>query len=39
MGAGEWQRQAKEMENIVKEVEGEDEREFLAEAIQEKKIL
>ena len=38
MGASEWQRQAKEMEKIVQEVEGEDDREFLAKARQEKKV-
>lgn len=31
MGKSEWERQSKEMERLVKEVEGEDDRGYLAE--------
>ncbi|KAI9716304.1 MAG: c-5 sterol desaturase [Chrysothrix sp. TS-e1954] len=39
MGGDEWSRQVNEMERIVGEVEGKDEREFLVEAVREKKVL
>lgn len=37
MSSKEWNRQAKEMEKLVKEVEGEDDRTYLPEAEKEAK--
>lgn len=38
MAAAEWNRQAKEMEKIQKEVEGEDDRQYLEDMPESKKV-
>lgn len=38
MGSAEWKRQAKEMEKIVQEVEGEDDRSYGPETVESKKV-